>query len=418
MRFPVPSFRRLCAIAGLVAIAGLAGCATTKKGPDIAPTPKPTETAETVVPTTTPTHPLDSDSPSFLRLGNMSSARTPVRIGVLLPFGSSTAGTKALANTMLKAAELAMFDSGSRDILLMTADEGSSGDSARAGARKLLDQGAEIIIGPIYASSVRAITSMTRDRAVPVIAFSTDRSVAGDGVYLLSFQPEDLVQRVMHYAADHGHKNFAAMVPSTAYGQVVEKEFRQSATESGAKISDVQHFTPDVTAVQTPSAAVAHSDADAILIGQGGSVLKAIGVALRSNGVDPVKAKLLGTGLWDDPTIGKEPTLDGAWFAAPSPYADDAFNAKYRAAFGGSPPQLAGLAYDAVSLIAILAQGKPYHRFTPETLTDPNGFSGVNGIFRFHQNGTIERGLAILSIGPNGFSVVDPAPRTFQHSGS
>jgi ABC-type branched-subunit amino acid transport system substrate-binding protein len=139
---------------------------------------------------------------------------------------------------------------------------------------------------------------------------------------------------------------------------------------------------------------------------------------LRANGVDPVRAKLLGAGLWDDPSLGSEPSLDGAWFAAPAPNVDEAFKAKYRAAFGGSPPDLAGLAYDALSLIAVLAAGTPYHRFTPAALTDPNGFAGVSGIFRFHPNGTIERGLAILSLGPNGFSVVDPAPRTFQRESS
>jgi len=417
MRLFAASFRRVCAIAGLVAIAGLGGCVTTPKvtGP-VAPV-KPTEVSEPVAPPTVPTHPLTADQPNFLRLGNMSGSRTPVRVGVLLPFGAG-GSTRALANTMLKAAELAMFDSGSRDIVLMTADEGAGGDTAIAGARKLLDQGAEVIIGPIYATSVRAVAPVTRDRAVPLIAFSTDRSVAGDGVYLLSFQPQDLVRRVVTFASDRGHKNFAAMVPSSAYGQVVDKAFRKTVENAGGKVSDVEQFTPDVTAIQSPSATVAHSDADAILIAQGGTVLKAIGPALRANGVDPVKAKLLGTGLWDDSSLSREPTLDGMWFAAPTPYADGPFNAKYKAAFGGAPPQIAANAYDAVSLIALLAQGTPYHRFTADALTDANGFSGVNGIFRFHPDGTIERGLAILSVGPNGFSIVDPAPRTFQKPGS
>ncbi len=403
----------------MVAIAGLSGCVSTPKPvtPPVAEKPAD-QAAETPIPITTPTHPLSSDKPGFLRLGNMGSSRTPVRIGVLLPFGSNVGSTRALANTMLKAAELAMFDSGNRDIVLLTADEGTSGDTAAASARKLLDQGAEVIIGPLYSTSVRAVAPITRDRAVPLIAFSTDRAVAGDGVYLLSFQPQDLVNRVVRYAAASGHKNFSAMIPRTAYGDVVDKAFRSAVESNGGKVSDVERFTPDINAVQAPAAAIARSDADAILIGQGGPVLKSIGSALRSDGVDPVKAKLLGTGLWDDVSLRDSAALDGAWFAAPSPYADDPFNAKYRATFGGSPPQLATLSYDAVSLIALLSQGTPYHRFTPEALTDPNGFAGVNGIFRFHADGTIERGLAILSISPNGFIVVDPAPRTFQRQGS
>ncbi len=110
--------------------------------------------------------------------------------------------------------------------------------------------------------------------------------------------------------------------------------------------------------------------------------------------------------------------MNGGWFAAPEPDADAAFNAKFRDTFGTAPPQLATLAYDAVSLVALLSSGVPYHRFTLAALTDPNGFAGVDGIFRFYPNGSLERGLAVLAVSPGGFTVVDPAPTTFQSHGS
>ena len=100
--------------------------------------------------------------------------------------------------------------------------------------------------------------------------------------------------------------------------------------------------------------------------------------------------------------------------AAPEPNADNTFNDKYRATYGAPAPQLASLAYDAVSLIALLSNGEPYHRFTTTALMDPNGFAGVNGIFRFNADGTSERGLAVLEVQQDGFHVVSPAPRTFQ----
>ena len=105
----------------------------------------------------------------------------------------------------------------------------------------------------------------------------------------------------------------------------------------------------------------------------------------------------------------------GGWFAAPEPDADDAFNANTRRVFGAAPPPLAALAYDAMSLVALLAPGEPYHRFTHAALTDPNGFAGVDGIFRFNADGTSERGLG----GPGSDSRTDfmsssPAPTTFQ----
>ena len=99
---------------------------------------------------------------------------------------------------------------------------------------------------------------------------------------------------------------------------------------------------------------------------------------------------------------------------APEPDADDAFGGRFRETFGSDPPQLASLAYDAIGLVALLSSGEPYHRFTQAALMDPNGFSGVDGIFRFNADGTSERGLAVLEVAPDGFHVVSPAPKTFQ----
>ncbi|MGD0144148.1 MAG: penicillin-binding protein activator [Rhizomicrobium sp.] len=368
---------------------------------------------------TAPTHPLTGDQPNFLKLGNMQNGQTPVRIGVLLPFSNGSAGTRALSASMMKAAELALFDAGNSNIVLISADEGSTPDAAAAGARSLLAQGAEIIIGPLFSQSATAVAPIARDRAVPVISFSTDRSVAGNGVYLLSFQPEIAVQRVVSYAAAHGHTAFAALVPDTAYGHVVGQAFADDVKAVGAQVTDVEKFTPTSDAIAEPAHAVAQTNPDAILIAQGGPLLKEIAPALAGAGAPNSRVKYLGTGLWDDLSIAKEPMLASGWFAAPSPEVERAFDAKYRASFGQSPPQLATLSYDAVSLVALLASGTPYKRFTAAALADPNGFSGVDGIFRFNPDGTSDRGLAILSVGQDGsFNVIDPAPTTFQPKGS
>src|SRR5580698_1832858 len=395
---------RLCAIAGMAAIAALSACTPPKPAPlpVVAPPPPPVAA-----------NPLARDQSNYLRLPNMTPGVTPVRVGIILPFSSGTPATRALAAAMLKAAELALFDSGNRAILLMTADEGSP-DQAGAATSKLLSEGAEIIVGPLFGPSVAEVAPIARDRGVPVLAFSTERSVAGNGVYLLSFLPQNEVRRVLSYAAAEGHHNFAAMVPQTPYGDVVANAFGDAVKSVNATNVDVEHFAPDSAAVMAPSASVAKSNADAVLIAQGGGVLRAIAPSLAFNGLDPAKVKLLGTGLWDDAAITREQTLDGGWFAAPEPDADGAFTEKYRNVYGAAPPQLASLAYDAISLVALLSQGQPYHRFTQAALMDPNGFSGVDGIFRFNTDGTSERGLAILEVQPDGFHVVSPAPKTFQ----
>ncbi len=404
------SFRRFCAIAALLAIAGCAQPTPAPKPAPIAPPPPPAPVAG---------NPLDHDLPSYMRLPGMAEGQVPVRVGIILPFGSSVAGTRALAQSLLKAAELAMFDSGKPNILLMTADEGNGGPAAAKAAQDLLAQGAEIIVGPLFGPSVSAVAPIARDRGVPVLAFSTEKSVAGNGAYLLSFLPQNEVRRVVSYAAANGHRQFAALVPQTAYGTVAETAFQESVAAAHGNIVDVEHFAPNADSVAAPAGAVAKSGADAILIAQGGVVLRALAPTLSLDGITKDKVKLLGTGLWDDDrALARESSLEGSWYAAPAPNADAAFVDKYRATFGAAPAQLASLAYDAVSLVALLAQGPAYHRFTPAALNDPNGFAGVNGIFRFQPDGTSERGLAVLEMTPAGPVVVNPAPTTFQKPGA
>jgi branched-chain amino acid transport system substrate-binding protein len=407
--------RRVCAIASVVAIGVLSGCVSgPPPAPKIAPPlPKAQPTASMA------RHPLTGEQGGFLRLGNLPNGRTPVRIGVLLPFSNGSASARLLASSMLKAAEMALYDSGKRDLLLMTADEGSGGAEAAAGTRMLLSEGAEVIIGPLFAQSVTAAAPLARDRGVPLISFSTDRAVAGNGVYLLSFQPENQVRRIVSYAAAQGHSAFAALVPSTAYGARVTEGFRDGVAASNTHIVDQESFVPEAGDIAGPAAKIAQSQADAILIAQGGSLLRDIASTLAAEGAGSQRVQYLGTGLWDDPTTAREPSLAGGWFAAPDPDAERGYDIKYRAVYGAKPPPLSALAYDAVSLVALLSSGPVYHRFTFDALTDPSGFSGIDGILRFNPDGTSERGLAVLKIDTDGtFTVISPAPRTFQSSGS
>jgi ABC-type branched-subunit amino acid transport system substrate-binding protein len=357
------------------------------------------------------------DQPNFYRLRNTAAGVIPARVALLLPLSSPSAETRGVAEALERAAELAIFDSKANDILLMPRDDGGTPEKAAAAAAKAINDGAEIIIGPLFAQSVTAVAPIARARNIPVIALSSDRSVGGNGVYLLSFQPETEVNRIVSYAARTGHNSFAALVPRTAYGDKVTIAFRDSVMRAGGRVATVQSFEEKAELVGMPARNAAQSGADSILIGEGGVMLQGIAPALAIGGVATRGVKLLGTGLWDDPAVAQEPLLADGWFAAPPPASFRAFSDHYRMVFNAPPPRIATLGYDAISLIALLSRGQPFERYTDAVLTDPNGFSGVDGIFRFRSDGSAERGLAILQVSPNGFAVVDPAPKTFPQAG-
>ncbi len=408
---------RVCALAALLAIgASLAGCMTMPPPPPPPPPPAPPPPM-VLVPPPPPPPPGRQELPGYYRLPGMPAGKVPARVALLLPYSSPQAETRAVAQALERAAELALLDSKNADILLMPRDDGGTPEKAAAAAAQAINDGAEVILGPLFAQAVSAVAPVARAQHVPVIAFSSDRSVGGNGVYLLSFQPETEVNRIISYAATRGHNSFAALVPRSAYGDKVADAFRTSTMQVGAAVTTVQSFEERPELVNEAARTTARSGADAVLIGEGGVMLQAIGPALALGGANNRNVKFLGTGIWDDASILKEPMLANGWFAAPSPDAFRNFASHYRAAYSAAPPRIATLAYDAISLVALLSNGRPYQRFTDVAITDPVGFAGVDGIFRFRDNGSAQRGLAILEVTPAGFNIVDPAPRTFPAAG-
>jgi ABC-type branched-subunit amino acid transport system substrate-binding protein len=340
-----------------------------------------------------------------------------VRVAILLPLSHPNKETRAVAQAMLEAAQMAMFDMSARSMLLLPRDTGPTPETAAAAANDVISKGAEVILGPLLATDVRAVTPIARQKNIPIIAFSTDRTVAGDGVFLLSFLPEQEVSRVVSYAVSKGLTRFAALVPETAYGQRVEEAFRMAVGQSGREVVAVQTYQPNAQALEPAVKAVAKLGFDTIFLPDGGVMLRSIGPILTVNRVDTRKVKLLGTGLWDDPAVSQEPSLLGGWFAVPPQEQRVNFISRYQQLYGTKPPRIASLSYDAVALTATLAGGPAGRRYTRAAIADPNGFSGIDGIFRFRADGMTERGLAVMEISAQGKSMISPAAQTFQSQG-
>lgn len=340
-----------------------------------------------------------------------------VRIGILLPLSHPSKDIRGTAQALLDAAQMAMFDMGARSMMLLPRDTGATPESAAAAANDVIDKGAELILGPLLANDVRAVGPVARARNVPVIAFSTDRTVAGDGVFLLSFLPEQEVSRIISYAAAQGRGKFAALVPQTPYGARVEEAFRNTVMQSGREVVTVQNYQPTPQSLEPAVKAIAKMGFDTIFLPEGGTMLRSLGPILTINGVDSRKVKLLGTGLWDDPAVAREPSLMGGWYAVPPQEQRSNFSTRYQQLYGGKPPRIASLGYDAVALSATLAGGTPGRRYTRTAIADPNGFAGIDGIFRFRSDGMTERGLAVMEVGNGAQSVISPAASTFQSQG-
>jgi ABC-type branched-subunit amino acid transport system substrate-binding protein len=334
-----------------------------------------------------------------------------VKVGLVLPLSASgNAGVAALS--MKNAAEMALAEFQNPNIQLLIKDDAGSAQGAQQGTQQALDEGAEIILGPLFAASVPATAQLARARGVSVIAFSTDSSVAGRGVYLLSFLPESDVNRIVEYAAGTGKKSFAALLPDNAYGNVVEAAFKQAVGRKGGRIVAFEKYGADrATAARTVAQAL--GQADALFIADDGDSVVTVADALTAAGANLKNIQLLGTGLWDNPRVFASPALQGGLYAAPDPSGFRSFSGRYRAKFGADPVRTATLAYDAVALVAALARTQGGQRFSPEVLTNPSGFAGIDGLFRFRADGSNERGLAVMKVTTGGGTAVAGSPKSF-----
>jgi ABC-type branched-subunit amino acid transport system substrate-binding protein len=337
-----------------------------------------------------------------------------VRVALLLP-QSAGGNAGATATSFRNAAELAMRDFPNAGIQLAVYDTGGTPAGAQAAVGKAIAEGAEIVLGPVFSGQVAAIAPQARAAGAPVVAFSSDAGVAGPGVHLLSFLPADDIERIVSYAASQGRKSFAALLPENAYGSVVEAAFRRAVAASGGRIVGIERYSADQADIQAKAASIAQvaSQADALLVPDGGDVVPAIAAALTAGGVTRERVKLLGSGQWDDPRILNDPALVGSWFPAPALQGFEGFSRKYQAAFGSAPPRNATLAYDATVLAAGLVRQFGAERFESAVLTSSNGFAGLDGVFRFTPDGRTERRLAVYEVTGSGARVVSPAARSF-----
>ena len=366
------------------------------------------------------------DGPMDAADGTMDGL-APVKVAILLPLSGRNA---RLGQSMLNAAQMALFDIGYNNFELLPKDTKGTPDGARKAAREALQDGAKLVLGPVFSPSVKAARQVTQSANVNMIAFSTDWTLANNRTFLIGLLPFDQIERVVGYASQNGYKRIGVISPTNTYGNGVVSAYSAIAPSAGIQQTRIERFSTKDNNLAPVMRIFSDYDArkkannefgppfDAVLMPVGGPVARELGSFLNHYDLPPHQVKRLGTGLMDDPSLAQDSTLRGAWFAAPDPQSRKKFERRYTNTYRTKPPRIASLAYDATALSAILARiglkktGRP--AYSHSAITNANGFSGVDGIFRFRADGIVERGLAIMEYKNGRIVVIDNAPKTFQ----
>lgn len=385
-------FARVRAMAGAAMLAlALAGCQSLVPKRQPPPPPPPVERPDPV--------PVDPGLPQD---------RERHRVALLVPMTGPNAG---VGESIANAANLAVLDTGGERLRVTTYDTATGVAGA---VQRALADGNKLILGPLLSEDVQAASGPARRANVPILTFSNDISVAGEGVYVLGFSPAQSIERVIRHARSKGMTSFAGLVPNGTYGQRASTTILRTVEAAGGTVTGMQNYDRSRGSITAAVRKLAQSSSyDAIIIADGGRVALQAAPLIRASG--GANARLLGTELWNtERSLAASPVMRGAWFASVSDGLYDQLSTKYRARFGKPPYRLASLGYDAVLLATRVARDwRPGTSFPVRMLRDEGGFAGIDGAFRFGDGYVAERALEVSEIGNGRFTVIDPAPRSF-----
>lgn len=368
------------------------------------------------------------------------------KVAALLPLSGPNA---ALGHAMLKAIELALDTKGAPQVV--AEDTGGTPEGALHAAQRASAAQAQLVLGPLTASETAAVAPVAQAAHVPVLAFTSDSSQARGGIWTLGLTPAQQVRRMVAAVQSQGKTHLAALLPNNAFGLALAQAYTQTAAKAGLPAPRIRYYAalgqPMIDAMKDLAdrahrrgaretqlsdlrARVATDPAlnvqlsalesqtvppppfDVLLLAESGDRLQQVIPYLADNDINASDVRVLGPALWasEAPRLS---ALAGGWYAAPDPALRGNFVQLYQAKYRTSPPNLVDLAYDAGSLARVLAPSG----YTLATLTQNEGFSGVDGVFALLPDGHVRRGLALFELGRGESQMVEPSPQSISAPG-
>ncbi|MCR9087311.1 MAG: penicillin-binding protein activator [Rhodobacteraceae bacterium] len=347
----------------------------------------------------------------------------PVKVALLVPGGSGDAQFDLIARDLTNAARLAVADLDGVAIDLQVYETGRSAQRAAQLAQQAVADGAGIIVGPLDASSANAAAVAVAGQNVNVLSFSNNPAIAGGNTFILGNTFQNTADRLVQYGRRNGKSRYMVVSGRTAAEEVANAAVIEAIQSRGGTVVGNSQFSMSQEGVVAAVPAIAEgavaSGADALfLTSSTQDALPLLTQLLPERGLTPNVVQYIGLTRWDIPASALSlPGVQGSWFALPDASATQQFRQRFTSAYGNNPHPLAGLAYDGVAAVGALVKSRGSNALTRSALTQRNGFAGASGVFRFRDNGTNQRALAVATVRNRQVIVIDPAPRRLGTAG-
>lgn len=346
-----------------------------------------------------------------------------IQVALLVPGGSGQASDEVLAKSLENAARLAMGDLRNVQIDLRVYNTAGSPSQAAAQAQKAVAEGAQVILGPVFAQEANAAGVAVAASGVNVLSFSNNPDIAGNNVFVLGPTFDNTAARLASYAVRQGKGNIMILHDRNTAGTIGRAAIERGVRAAGGTVVSVGNYEFSQNGVVSATPVLVRTaretGAQAVFMTADSSgALPLISQLLVDNGLSSADAQFIGLTRWDIPaaTLGL-PGVQGGWFALPDPALFAQFQNRFTAAYAEPPHPIAGLAYDGIAAVGALSRSSLRGPLPRDSLTQSAGFVGVNGIFRLLEDGKNERGLAVAQIKDGQAVIIDSAPRSFAGPG-
>ena len=352
-----------------------------------------------------------------------ASGNGKVQVALLVPGGSGQASDELLARSLQNAARMAIADLGGTQVDLRVYNTAGQPAQAAAMAIQAVEDGAQIILGPVFAQEANAAGIAVAAQGINVLAFSNNPDIAGNNVFVLGPTFDNTAARLASYAVRQGKSKIMIVHDRNTAGDLGRAAIQRGVTAAGGSVVATGSYEFSQNGVTTAAPGIASSAKSAgaqavFLTADTAGALPLVSQLLADNGLSSASVQFVGLTRWDIPTATLAlPGVQGGWFALPDPALYAQYQSRYQAAFAEPPHPISGLAYDGIAAIGALIKQNTVGAVSKAALTQGSGFVGVNGIFRLRGDGTNERGLAVAQIRGGQLVVVDAAPRSFGGAG-
>ncbi|MCO4846912.1 MAG: penicillin-binding protein activator [Yoonia sp.] len=355
--------------------------------------------------------------------GQRIDPNAPVQVALLVPGGSGAGTDNLLASDLENAARLAISDLNGIRIDLRVYNTGADPVVAASVASQAVNDGAKIILGPLFGEASNAAGIAVASRNVNVLAFSNNTAIAGGNVFVLGATFQNTAKRLVQYSGRQGINRYAVVHGADVAGEAGRDAITTAVRNNGGQVSSIESYPLSQQGIVSSARRIAASTkaggADAVFMTAGVNAdLPILATALPEAGINPAITRYIGLTRWSAaPQALALPGLQGGIFTLPDQGMKNLFESRYAAAYGNNPHPFAGLAYDGIAAIGALVANGSTNALTKQALTSPQGFQGTAGIFRLLPNGQNERGLAVATVRDGAIVVLEPAPRSFGGAG-